>query len=184
VPAVVRTIRTLGHGTLTAPEFLTIARNFGLDVVVDVRRFPGSRRHPHFAQQAMSSWLPEHGIEYRWLVGLGGRRTPIARSPNIGLRNEQFRGYADHMATEEFASGVDELLRISDERAAAVMCSESVWWRCHRRLLADHLVLIEHVAVDHMSHDGRVVAHPRTAEARTCDGHVVYDVVAAPRLFS
>jgi uncharacterized protein (DUF488 family) len=179
----VRAIRTLGHGTLSSTAFTALARDVGIEVVVDIRRFPGSRRVPHFAGDAMATWLPTDGLDYRWLVELGGRRTPTKESANVALRNAQFRAYADHMASAEFASGVAELCRVAAERAVAVMCAESVWWRCHRRLLADHLVLIEAVTVEHVFHDGRLVAHPVTAEARADEDHVAYDL-AAPRLFS
>jgi uncharacterized protein (DUF488 family) len=175
----VRAIRTLGHGTLSAAAFAALVRNARVEVVVDVRRFPGSRRFPHFAREAMASWLPEHGLDYRWLVALGGRRKLLKRSPNVCLRNDQFRAYADHMASAEFASGIAELRRLTAERAGAVMCAEALWWHCHRRLLADHLVLVEDAAVEHVFHDGRVVAHPLTAEARVSRGHVVYDVAVA-----
>jgi uncharacterized protein (DUF488 family) len=174
----VRTIRTLGHGTLSAAAFATLAQDSGLQVVVDIRRFPGSRRFPHFAGEAMAAWLPAHGLDYEWLAELGGRRAPRKDSPNIALRNEQFRAYADHMASQEFASGMADLRALTAERAGGVMCAESVWWRCHRRLLADHLVLIEEVVVEHVFHDGRVVSHPLTAGARVSGDQVVYDVVA------
>lgn len=170
------TIRTLGHGTLTTEEFVAVAHNAGVEAVVDVRRFPGSRRSPHFASEEMALWLPEHGVDYRWLSSLGGRRKPAPDSPNIGLRNEQFRAYADYMISDEFAGGVAELCALARGRRVAVVCAESVWWRCHRRLLADHLVLVEQMRVEHLFHDGRLVEHAPTPEARRVDGHVVYDV--------
>jgi uncharacterized protein (DUF488 family) len=169
-----RAIRTLGHGTLRQEEFLDVACRAGLEAVVDIRRYPGSRRHPQFASEAMATWLPEHGVAYTWSPSLGGRRRPAPDSPNTGLRNEQFRGYADHMASDEFAAGVDALLAVSDGHETAVMCAESVWWRCHRRLLADHLLLIEAMPVDHLFHDGRLVPHAATPEAHPVDGHLVY----------
>ncbi len=170
------TVRTLGHGTLTADEFVAVLHNAGVEAVVDVRRFPGSRRNPHFASAEMATWLAEHGVDYRWLSSLGGRRKPAADSPNVGLRNEQFRAYADHMISDEFAEGVAELSAMAGARRMAVMCAESVWWRCHRRLLADHLVLVEQMRVEHLFRDGRLVEHAPTPEARRIDGHVVYDV--------
>ena len=168
-------ISTVGHGTGTAVAFAELLRRAAIDTVVDVRRFPGSRRHPHFAHDAMMEWLPNGGIAYRWLPALGGRRRGVPDSPNVALRNLQFRAYADHMATAEFSAGVGELLEISSSARVAVMCSEAVWWRCHRRLLADHLVLVEGVAVDHVLHDGRRPAHPLTPGARRSGAHVVYD---------
>ena len=121
-------------------------------------------------------WLPDQGVEYLWLASLGGRRKPAPGSANPGLRNPQFRAYGDHMASEEFASGVRELLALAADRRLSVMCAESVWWRCHRRLLADHLVLVEELRVDHLFHDGHLVEHPITPGARRVDRHVVYDV--------
>jgi uncharacterized protein (DUF488 family) len=167
-------IRTVGHGTLPEEGFVTLARQAGLAAIVDVRRYPGSRRHPHFASEAMATWLPEHGIAYTWMPALGGRRKPDPGSPNTGLRNEQFRAYADHMATDEFRTGVDALLAFAGGREVAVMCAESVWWRCHRRLLSDHLVLVDEVPVEHVFHDGRVVEHPPTPEADREGDHLVY----------
>jgi uncharacterized protein (DUF488 family) len=167
-------IWTVGHGTLTEADFTAVVRQVPLDAIVDVRRYPGSRRHPQFASAAMATWLPEHGLAYTWLPSLGGRRESVPESPNAGLRNAQFRGYADHMASAEFRTGVDALLAFADGRAVAVMCAESVWWRCHRRLLADHLVLIDAVPVEHVFHDGRTAEHPPTPEARPSGDHLVY----------
>lgn len=167
-------IRTLGHGTLEPDQFTELVRGAGIAEVVDIRRYPGSRRYPHFAREAMARWLPEGGLAYRWMEQLGGRRKPDPTSLNLGLRNDQFRAYADHMDTELFRSGVRDLLDLANQLPVAVMCSESVWWRCHRRLLADHLVLVEGVAVEHLFHDGRLAEHPVTAEARLDDGHVAY----------
>ncbi len=176
-------IRTLGHGTLTAEEFAAVSLRTGIQVIVDVRRSPASRRHPQFGGDEMAQWLPLHGLEYRGMSDLGGRRAPAPRSPNVGLRNDQFRAYADHMASEEFRRGVAELVDLATTRPVAVVCAESVWWRCHRRLLADHLVLVAHVPVEHLFHDGRVVDHAVTPEARRSDDHLVYDLGAQEPLF-
>lgn len=176
-------VRTVGHGALEAADFAALVRQVGLELIVDVRRYPGSRRHPHFASEAMAAWLPEAGVGYRWCPALGGRRRPVPDSPNVALRNEQFRAYADHMATDEFAAAVAELRASAAGTPVAVMCAESVWWRCHRRLLADHLVLVEDVAVEHLFHDGRLAAHPPTPEARRADHHLVYDLTADRPLF-
>ena len=165
---------TVGHGTLTAVAFSDLIRGAGIDLVVDVRRFPGSRRHPHFGSDAMAEWLSSSGIAYRWIPALGGRRRPSPESDNTGLRNTQFRAYGDHMASDEFAVGVAELRQLQAGPVTAVMCSEALWWRCHRRLLADHLALVEELFVEHLFHDGRLVAHPVTPEARCATGRVVY----------
>ena len=169
-------VTTVGHGTLGADEFATLLREAHIEGILDVRRFPGSRRHPHFARDEVAQWLPERGIAYRWVEELGGRRSVQAESKNVGLRNAAFQGYADHMATAEFAHGVAALLDEAEARPTAVMCAESVWWRCHRRLLSDHLVLVAEQATEHLFHDGRRQAHPPTPEARRDGDHVTYDV--------
>lgn len=138
-------MQSVGHGTLTEEDFLAVVD--GIDVIADVRRYPGSRRHPQFGREAMERWLPAAGIAYEWFADLGGRRSPAPDSPNTGLRNAQFRAYADHMATTEFAAAVDRLLALDGE--VAVLCAETLWWNCHRRLLADHLVLVRGVDVVH-----------------------------------
>lgn len=176
-------IRTIGHGTLAPAELIALVRGAGVDAIADVRRYPGSRRHPHFAREAMEQWLPSAGIDYQWIAALGGRRRGIPGSRHAGLRNEQFRAYADHMASDEFGRGLAELAHFAAGRSAAVMCSESVWWRCHRRLLADHLVLVGHVPVEHLFHDGRSSVHEPTPEARVDAGAVVYDALEQHPLF-
>ena len=170
-----RSICTVGHGTAEQEVFAQLLRAAGVELVVDVRRYPGSRRYPHFGREAMEQWLPEAGVEYTWLASLGGRRRVRPDSFHVGLRNEQFRAYAEHMDSGEFHAGVAALLELAAGARAAVMCSESVWWRCHRRLLADHLVLVEGVAVRHLFHDGRLTPHPPTPEARRDDDHLVYE---------
>ena len=176
-------IRTFGHGTLAAGDLVELLRGAGVEVVADVRRHPGSRRHPHTAREAMERWLREAAIDYAWLPALGGRRRPDPASPNVGLRDPQFRGYADHMASAEFAAGAAALHDLGAGRSVAVMCAESVWWRCHRRLLADHLVLVDGVAVGHLFHDGRTAPHEPTAGATVEAGAVVYRDPGPPALF-
>lgn len=176
-------IRTVGHGALEPAEFLDLLRRSGIDVVADVRRYPGSRRHPHLGRGPMEKWLPEGGVDYAWIPALGGRRTTTPSSPHVALRNEQFRGYADHMGSEEFATGLARLRHLSSDRSVAIMCAESLWWRCHRRLIADHLVLVGHTEVEHLMHDGRSSPHAPTAGARVDGGVLVYDVPEQPVLF-
>jgi uncharacterized protein (DUF488 family) len=172
-------VRTVGHGTATETEFGDLLHGAGVKAVTDVRRFSGSRHNPQFAHDEMARWLPDAGIGYRWVPALGGRRKASPGSPNVALRNLQFRGYADHMATAEFAMAVSELVEVAATVSVAVMCSESVWWRCHRRLLADHLVLVESMRVEHLFHDGHLAEHSVTSGARLDGGHVSYD--ALPR---
>jgi len=176
------TVHTLGHGTLAADAFVALADQAGLRRIVDVRSFPGSRHNPQFGRDEMGRWVPAAGIDYRWIRALGGRRRPVEGSKHVALRNESFRAYADHMEGGAFRSGVDELVSLAEDDAVAVMCSESVWWRCHRRLLADHLVLIEGVEVLHVMHDGRVMPHRLTEGVRAADAILVYDVGATPPL--
>lgn len=170
-------IVTVGHGTAEAEAFSVLLREARVELVVDIRRFPGSRRHPHFGTDQMAKWLPEAGVQYTWFEALGGRRKGPADSPHTGLRNLQFRAYADYMESEDFQSGAAELADLAQRRRLAVMCSESVWWRCHRRLLADYLVLAAGWKVKHLFHDGREADHPVTPGARLVDGQVRYDPV-------
>jgi uncharacterized protein (DUF488 family) len=167
---------TVGHGTLPADELVELLRGAGVEVLVDVRSYPGSRRHPQYGRERMEEWVPGSGIDYRWERRLGGRRRVRADSINVALRNEAFRGYADHMATDEFGTALAELVALADARSTAVMCSESVWWRCHRRLLADAAALVHGANVIHVMHDGRRVSHPLTEGARLDGDHVVYDL--------
>ena len=168
-------LRTVGHGTLPADDFAALVSDAGIGLVVDVRSFPASRRHPQFGREAMERWLPDVGVAYRWEPRLGGRRRPRPDSPHGSLRVPAFRGYADHMETEEFGVAVDELLAEAGTRTAAVMCAESVWWRCHRRLLADAAFLLRGAAVEHLFHDGRLDPHRPTPEARVDGRRLVYD---------
>jgi uncharacterized protein (DUF488 family) len=169
-------IHTVGHGTLPEHELTALLQAAGVEEVVDVRSYPGSRHNPQFNREALESWLPEDGLEYSWQRELGGRRPAQPDSRHTALRNDAFRGYADHMESEAFAAGVERLLAESAMRETAVMCSESVWWRCHRRLLADHLVLVRDVEIVHLMHDGRRTPHAITGGARRDGDTVVYDV--------
>ena len=166
---------TVGHGTLSAEALSDLLRGAGVERLVDVRTAPGSRRHPHVSRAQMSQWVPAAGVAYRWEPDLGGWRKPVADSPNTVLRHSGFRGYADHMATPVFAAALDRLLADAAEEATAALCSETLWWRCHRRLLADAAVLTRGVEVFHLGHDGRPAAHRVTDGARAAGGIVVYD---------
>lgn len=170
---------TIGHGTLPAERFIELLRAAGVADLVDVRTAPGSRRVPHFNRQAMEVWVAEAGIAYRWEPRLGGWRHVVPESPNTGLRNPAFRGYADHMQGEEFRVALAELLSEAAEDVTAVMCSEALWWRCHRRLLADAAVLLGGPSVIHLMHDGARAAHVPTAEASVSEGRIGYRAAAA-----
>jgi uncharacterized protein (DUF488 family) len=134
------TIYTVGHSTRPLEELAQLLKANGVDLLVDVRTAPGSRRLPHFARAALAMELPSRGIGYMHLPELGGLRKPRPDSANTGWRNLSFRGYADYMATEPFTAGIDHLLALADGRRAAIMCAEAVPWRCHRSLIADALV--------------------------------------------
>jgi uncharacterized protein (DUF488 family) len=176
------TLRTVGHGTLPAEQFTALLEAATIDHIVDIRSYPGSRHNPQFGRDAMERWLPEAGIRYSWLRALGGRRKPQPGSPHTALRNDAFRAYADHMQTDEFRHGLTNLLADHELDRTAVMCSESVWWRCHRRLLADHVVLVEKLEVVHLMHDSRHTLHRVTEGARRDGDDVVYDLGATPPL--
>ena len=155
---------------------MDLLRDAGIESLVDVRTAPGSRRHPHFRREAMEQWLPASGIAYRWEPRLGGLRKPAPDSPNVALRHSGFRAYGDHMRTAEFADGVDHVLAEAAVRATTVMCAESVWWRCHRRLIADFATLVRGADVRHLMHDGRLTEHHLTDGVRLEGDHLVYDV--------
>ena len=165
---------TVGHGTQAAETFATRVTGAGVALVVDIRRFPGSRRHPQFGQAELARWLPELDVAYRWEERLGGRRTGLPHSPNGGLRNAAFRAYADYMASSAFRGALDDLLRAADQVDCAVICAESLWWRCHRRLVADAATLLHGVAVRHLMPDGREQPHTPTPGAVVEGGSVRY----------
>jgi uncharacterized protein (DUF488 family) len=167
---------TVGHGTLAQEDFVDLLRTAGIESLVDVRTAPGSRRHPHFRRQVMEEWLPEAGIAYRWEPRLGGLRKPAPDSSNLALRNSGFRAYADHMATPDFAPALDEVLGEAAARPTTVMCAESLWWRCHRRLIADFATLVRDTDVRHLMHDGRLAEHRPTEGVRRDGDLLVYDV--------
>ena len=165
---------TIGHSTRPIDEFLDALATYDIELVADVRRFPGSRRLPQYAGPALEAALAERGVAYRWIEALGGRRRPDPDSPNTGWRHAAFRAYADYVATEPFAEGLFELLMLSGGLRTAVMCAEVLWWRCHRRLVADVLTWLG-VRVVHIR-DARVSElHRLTAPARLVRGRLTYD---------
>jgi uncharacterized protein (DUF488 family) len=167
------TIWTIGHSTRPIADFIGLLRANDVEVVADVRRFPSSRSYPQFNQIALTDVLTDEDIGYLWLPSLGGRRRPSPDSPNGVWRNDAFRGYADHIATEEFASGLFELLGVAPGLRTAIMCSEAVWWRCHRSIIADVLCSIG-IRVLHIMGAGKTTVHPYTAPARIVSGQLTY----------
>ena len=166
-------IYTVGHSTYPIDDFLALLRAHEVRSLVDVRTIPGSRRHPQFAQQQLASVLEDEGITYLHLPSLGGLRKPASDSTNLGWKNPGFRAYADHMATEEFEVGLQQLVRLADERPVAVMCAEALPWKCHRSLLSDALVA-RGIAVLHIMSTEQVKAHRLTAFARVEGMQVSY----------
>lgn len=169
-----RTIWTLGHSNHPIEAFLSLLEGPSIRMVADVRRFPGSRKHPQFGREALESHLTGAGIAYRHLPGLGGRRSARAPdSPNNGWRVEAFNAYADYMNTEEFASGLVELEKLAAASPTVMMCSEALPWRCHRRLIADALIVRGWTVRDIMA-AGQVRPHELTDFARVVDGRLTY----------
>ena len=172
---------TFGHGTAGQDTVVELLRGADVVLLVDVRRFPGSRRHPHVARDELATWLPASGIAYRWEPRLGGRR----RVPDEDAQSdpwwqvEAFRAYAAHTRSVEFRDAMADLLHDAREvlpGRTAVLCSETVWWRCHRRLVADVAALLHVVPVQHLGHDGRLTPHPPSAGARITPEGLRYDV--------
>ncbi|WNM31338.1 DUF488 domain-containing protein [Streptomyces sp. Li-HN-5-11] len=167
---------TFGHGTADREQVIGLLHHAGVAAVVDVRTAPGSRRNPDMLRQRLAEWMPAGSVAYRWEPDLGGFRKPAPDSPDSFWRNDSFRGYAGYTRSEEFVAAMDRLLDEAASVRTAVMCGETVWWRCHRRLIADFAVLARAVPVLHLMHDGRTSPHVPTAGVRLReDGLLVYD---------
>lgn len=166
-------IWTIGHSTHTLAEFMGMLQSFQIDLVADIRSFPGSRRYPQFNKEALAVSLPENEIEYIHLRELGGRRKTNIDSHNTGWRVAAFRGYADYMETEPFKKAIKELELLADTKRVAFMCAEAVWWRCHRSLVSDYL---KHQGwtVIHIMGIGKSEEHPYTGPAHMVGGKLVY----------
>lgn len=168
------TIWTIGHSNRDCGEFLDLLREQGIELLADVRRFPASRRFPHFNRENLERSLEEVGIAYRHFGELGGRRGERAKnSPNTAWRVEAFNTYADHMDTPEFQQALDELTALAEEQRAAIMCAEAVPWRCHRRLIADALI-VRGWTVEDILGRGQVRPHALTGFARVEEGRITY----------
>lgn len=171
------TVWTLGHSTRPIGEMLAVLRAHGITQVADVRRFPGSRRQPQYGSAAFARSLARAGIAYLWLPALGGRRRPSPASPNQGWRHPAFRGYADHLDTDEFSAGLLELLMAAQAQPTALMCAERLWWRCHRRLIADVLVALG-LQVVHIRDAAAAEPHRLAPPARLRRGRLTYPATA------
>jgi len=174
-------IWTIGHSTRTLEEFLGLLVKYRIEAVADVRSFPGSRRYPHFARDALAGTLPAHGIVYQWLPKLGGRRKAQLDSPNTAWRNASFQAYADHLGSAEFAEGLHELLTLATSKRTALMCAEAVWWRCHRSLISDVLKL-RGIEVIHIMDAAHSALHPYTTPAHIVNGKLSYALPQADLL--
>jgi uncharacterized protein (DUF488 family) len=176
-------IFTIGHSSHPIGTFLWLLQKHGIEALVDVRRYPGSRRHPHFSRENLLASLEEEGIQYHWLEPLGGNRKRAKEAPpslNRGIEDEAFQNYADHMATDEFGLGVTKLIGIAGGHRTAMMCAEGDYQHCHRRLLSDHLVA-NGVTVQHILPNGEVALHKLTGGAKIVKGKVTYP--GQPTLF-
>ena len=167
------TILTIGHSTRSLAELLALLQDARVEQLVDVRSVPRSRRHPHFEGAALEASLPAAGISYRQAAALGGFRRPQRQSPNAGWEHRSFRGYADYMAEPEFALALGDLERQASARPTCVMCAEAQWWRCHRRLIADALV-VRGWRVAHLGLGARATDHQLTSFAEVDGTTITY----------
>jgi uncharacterized protein (DUF488 family) len=168
-----RTIFSVGHSNTSLEVLFGYLENHGVAGVADVRAYPASRRHPHFGREALAAACAARGIDYRWLPGLGGRRKAIAGSPHVAWREEGFRAYADYMDTPDFAAALAELEAMAAATPTAFMCAEALWWQCHRRLIADALLVrgwdVRHIVGEQAS------PHALPDFARVEGRRIVYD---------
>ena len=173
-------IWTIGHSTHPIEEFIEMLQSFQITLLADIRKFPGSTRYPHFNKEALEISLPATGIAYLHFKELGGRRKPHDNSRNTAWRNDAFRGYADYMQTEEFKKAIRHLETIAQKQHTCYMCSEAVWWSCHRALVSDYLKW-KGWTVMHIMGINKATEHPYTKPARIAEGILRYD---EPDLFS
>ncbi len=167
------TIWTIGHSTHTFEDFLRILKSFEIDLVADIRNFPGSKRYPQFNKDVLERSLPEHQLTYVHLKSLGGRRKAQVHSKNTGWQLAAFRGYADYMETAQFQEAILQLEAYARKSRVAYMCAEAVWWSCHRALVSDYLKQ-RGWQVFHIMAEGKAVEHPYTSPARIEKGKLVY----------
>ena len=167
-------VYTFGHSSRSIEEFISALRSYDVTLVVDVRRFPGSRRNPQFGADALAATLDEHGIGYRHLEALGGRRSdPQGDSPNDEWENDSFQAYADYALTDAFQEALDELVTLAENEVLVIICAEAVYWRCHRRIIADWLLARGYDVVNIFDGD-RADEHELTRFAEISNGRVTY----------
>ncbi|HXB44561.1 MAG TPA: DUF488 domain-containing protein [Puia sp.] len=170
-----KTIWTIGHSTHSFEEFVAMLHSFSIDLNADIRSYPGSRKFPHFNKEALEISLPQNKIQYVHLKDLGGRRKANPDSKNTGWRHLAFRGYADYMDTGLFKNGINELVNRAAKQRTAYMCSEAVWWRCHRSMVSDYLK-VQGWKVIHIMGIGKSVEHSYTAPTRIVQGKLNYEL--------
>jgi uncharacterized protein (DUF488 family) len=166
-------IWTIGHSTHSLPEFLGMLQSFGIELLVDIRNYPGSKRFSHFNKEALEKSLPEKHIDYLHLKALGGRRKPKPDSKNTAWRVPAFKGYADYMESDAFKAAVEELEHLAEKQKTAYMCSEAVWWSCHRALVSDYLKANGWTVI-HIMSVIKSMEHPYTKAASIRDGKLSY----------
>ncbi|HMK28395.1 MAG TPA: DUF488 domain-containing protein [Terriglobales bacterium] len=168
------TIYTIGHSTRTLDELISALKAHGIRTLIDIRAFPASRRLPHFNREPLTAALTTAGIGYLWEKRLGGyRKKVLADSPNVALRNQSFRNYADYMLSGEFQQAIDELIAHAGQEGGAIMCAERLWFRCHRMLVSDWLVAHGHTVL-HIDGIGPLSQHRLTPEAQLEGRNVIY----------
>lgn len=166
-------IYTIGHSTRGIEGFIRMLQSFNIGILADIRHFPGSAKYPQFNKEPLQMSLQAAGVEYVHLVGLGGRRKTEKNSKNNRWRNSSFRGYADYMETAEFKQAIENLENIAVTKPTAYMCSEAVWWRCHRSMVSDYLKA-KGWTVLHIMEAGKAEEHPYTSPARIVGKRVFY----------
>jgi len=168
-------IFTIGHSNRSIVDFLALLKEFEIRALVDIRRFPSSKKFPHFNRGNLEEELDRNHIRYSWLEPLGGRRPATGKepSPNQALETIAFRNYADYMLTQEFRLGIEDLLETARGQRTTIMCAEKLFWKCHRRLLSDYLVA-QDITAQHILDSGGLQPHRLTAEARLAGEHVLY----------
>lgn len=168
------TVWTIGHSTREFAEFIALLEENEIELLADVRSYPGSRKFPHFNKESLEVELPKCDVEYIHLKQLGGRRRTRPDSKNTAWRSAAFRGYADYMETDEFKVGIADLLELANENRVAIMCSEAVWWRCHRSMISDYLKAAGNTVL-HILGSGKVEEHPYTSAASIREGVLSYE---------
>jgi len=171
-------ILTIGHSTRTIEDFTDLVRAHGVQLVVEVRTVPRSRRNPQFNEDTLAASLTKSGIDYVQLKELGGLRHPMKDSQNLGWRNLSFRGFADYMQTPDFEAGINELIRLARDRTVVIMCAEALPWRCHRSLIADAL-LVREIEVEHIMTLKQLIEHSMTKWAKINGKQITYSELPA-----